>query len=94
MEPFKKKSDDGRTLYAKPYAGGPKKHVALRDRRTCTSHETPLLYSPAGREVRAGQHLSTLGRQSSMYKRLPIGKFPQLGPYMVPFCTKAHNQRE
>ena len=73
---------------------GPKKHGARRDHRACKSNNTPALYEPAGCEVRSGQRLSMPGRQSYLHKRLPIGKLPQTGPYTVPFCTKAHNQRD
>ena len=75
-------------------AGGAKKHGARRDLQTCTSHNTPVLYALAGREVRAGQRLSIPGRQFSLHELLPIAKFPQPGPYTGPYCTKAHDRRE
>ena len=85
---------NGWTPYTKPSAGGPNKHMDCRDRWTCTSHDTPVMYPPAGCEVCAGQHLSMTGRQSSLHKHLSIGKFPQPGPYTGPYWTKAHTRRE
>ena len=75
-------------------AGGAKKHGAHRDLRTCTSHDTPVLYALAGREVRAGQRLSIPGRQFSLHERIPIEKLPQPGPYTSPYCTNNHDQCE
>ena len=74
--------------------GAPKKHGSHRDHRTCTNHDNPVLYAPAGHEVRAGQRLSIPGRQSYLHERLPIGKLPQPGSYTGPYCPNAHNQRE
>ena len=46
---------------------------ALTDyRRTCTPQNAPVLYTPAGREMCAGQSVSVLGQQSTMYKRFHI----------------------
>ena len=87
-------SDDGWTPSAKPSAGSSKKHGDRRDRRTFTSHNTPVLYAPSRREVRAGQRLYILVRQSSLYERLPIRKLPQPGLYTGPYYTNAHDQRE
>ena len=85
---------NGRTPSAKLSAGGTKKHGARCDRRTCTSHETPVLYPPAGREVCTGQRLTMPVRQSSLHELLPIGKLTKPGPYTVPYCINAHDQRE
>ena len=49
------------------------------------------MYTQAVREVRAGQRLSVLGPHSFLYKWLPIGNLLQPGPYMGPYCTKAHD---
>ena len=73
---------------------GPREHGAHHDFWTCTSHDTPVLYTSAGREVCEGQHLSMPGRQFSLHKWLPIRNFPQSGPYTCPYCTKAHYVRE
>ena len=86
--------DDGRTPSATPLARVPQEHRYRRDCRYCTPHNIPVLYTPAGREVRAGQHLYIPVRQLSLYEWLPVGKFPQTGPYAVHYCTKAHNQHE
>ena len=75
----------GKTLLATPYARGPQERRALRDHRTCTPHNTQLMYTLAGREVCAGQRMSVPGRQSSWYKRLPIIKLLQPGPYAGPY---------
>ena len=72
----------------------PQEHGALSNLQACTPHDTPVLYTTAGREVCEGQRLSMPGLQSSMYEWLPIRKFPQLGPYAGPYCPKAHDQRE
>ena len=72
----------------------PKKHGALRDLKTCTSHDTPVLYALAGRQVREDQRMSMPGRQLSLYERLPIEKLPQPEPYTGPYRTKAHDQHE
>ena len=66
----------------------------LRNRRTCTPHDAPVLYAPAGRELCAGKHMSMPGRQLSLYEWLPIGKLLQPGPYTGPNCTKTHDQSE
>ena len=39
----------------------------------------PVMYAQAGCEVRAGQHLSIPGRQSSLHEQFTIGKLPQPG---------------
>ena len=57
---------------ATPSARYPQKHGACHDRRACTPHNTPVLYAPAGHEVRAGQRLSIPDRQLSLYEWLPI----------------------
>ena len=86
--------DDGRTPSVTPSARGPQEHGACRDHRTCTPHNTPVLYVPAGHEVCAGQRMSVPGLQLYLYKWLPIGKLPQPGPYTGPYFTKAHDQHE
>ena len=78
----------------KPFAGVFKIYGTQRDCRDCTPHNTSVIYAPVGHEVRAGQCLSILGRQFSLYERLPIIKLPQLGPYAGSYCTKAHDQCE
>ena len=87
-------SENVQTMSMKPSAGDPKKHGAHRDRRACTSHNTPVIYVPAGSKVRSGQPLSIPGRQLSLHELLPIEIFPQPGPYTGPYYTKAHDQRE
>ena len=54
MSDLPKPPDNGQTLSAKPSVGAPKKHGDRCDRQNCTSHNTPVLYAPAGCEVRAG----------------------------------------
>ena len=68
----------------KPSAGTPNKHGVRRDRRSCSPHDTPVLYAPDGRKVREGQRLSMTICQSSLHERFTIGKFLQPGPYTVP----------
>ena len=64
------------------------------DHRTCTPHNTLVLYAPVERGVCAGQYISVPGLQSFLYKWLPIRKLLQPGTYAGPYCTKAHDTFE
>ena len=61
-------TDDVRTPSATLSARVPQEQGACCDLQTCTPHDTPVLYAPAGRKVCAGQRMSVPGRYSSLYK--------------------------
>ena len=79
-----KASGDVQTPSSKQSAGGGKKHGVCRECRTCTTHNTLVMYVTAGREVRAGQRLYMPGRPLSLHERLPIQKIGATGALHVP----------
>ena len=72
-------TDDGRTPSVFMSMRGPQEHGSRRNHRIYNPNNTPVLYAAAGREVFAGQRMSVMGRQSSLYEWLPIGKLLQPG---------------
>ena len=69
-----------RTLFER----APQESRPLRDLRTFTPHNLPVLHAPAGRGVFSGLSMSVPGIQQSLYERLPIRKLLQQGPYLDP----------
>ena len=72
--------DHGKT----PSLRAPQESRALRDRRTFTRHDTPVLYAPAGREVCSVPSMSVRVSQPSLYNKLLIKKNFHQGPYPTP----------
>ena len=81
-------SDHGWTPSATLSARPPQERWARQYHYTCTSCNTPVLYTPTRPEACAGQRMSVPGRQFPLYEQFPIRNFRNRDPTRAPTAPR------